>query len=106
MQKTFVLEFYLFNFFVDLGTSHEGDIAIDDLRIFENPCVLIPADADPSTIPPTTTSTSTIPSTTNPPGPYDCTFENGICNGWDNMANNLFNWTHVQASTAIIPRMF
>ncbi|CAF0847412.1 unnamed protein product, partial [Rotaria sordida] len=85
-----------------VGTSIEGDAAIDDLRIFENPCVLTPSDADPSTFIPTT---STKPSITNPPGPYDCTFENGICNGWENMANNRFNWTLVQASTLAAPQI-
>ncbi len=94
----------IFCFCVHLGLSHEGDIAIDDLRIFENSCVLTPADADPSIIPSTTSSTTRA--TTSPPGPYDCTFENGICNGWENMENNLFNWTRVQGAVATIPRMF
>ncbi len=94
----------LINIYAYLGSSHEGDIAIDDLRMFANPCILTPANADPTAIPPTTPSTT--PSTTPPPGPYDCTFENGICNGWDNMANNLFNWTRVQGIITTIPRMF
>ncbi|CAF4185562.1 unnamed protein product, partial [Rotaria sp. Silwood2] len=86
-----------------VGKSIRGDIAIDDLRIFENPCVVIPSDADPSTFTPTTTSTK--PSLTKPPGPYDCTFENGICNGWENMANTKFNWTLLQASTLAAPQI-
>jgi hypothetical protein len=90
--------------YICLGASHEGDIAIDDLRIFENPCVITPADADPATFT-TTTTTITTTGTTSPLGTYDCTFENGICNGWDNMANNLFNWTLVQALSTVIPRM-
>ncbi|CAF4818291.1 unnamed protein product, partial [Rotaria socialis] len=73
------------------------------LRIFENPCVLTPPDAEPFNIVPTTTSTR--PTITNPPGPYDCTFESGICNGWENMANNQFNWTRVQASTVAAPEI-
>ena len=84
------------------GDSYLGDIAIDDLRIFENPCALTPADADPSNFIPTTTSTQG--STTAPTGPYDCTFENGICNGWENMVNNRFNWSRVQASGIPAPR--
>lgn len=100
-----VSEFDLFNlFFIDLGTSFQGDAAIDDLRIFENPCVLTPADAIPPFVVPTTTSTR--PTVTDPSGPYDCTFEKGICNGWGNMANNRFNWTHVKASTSASPRIF
>ncbi|CAM4977745.1 unnamed protein product [Rotaria socialis] len=86
-----------------VGNSFQGDAAIDDLRIFENPCVLTPPDADPSNIVPTTTSTK--PTITNPPGPYDCTFESGLCNGWENMANNRFNWTRVQASTVAAPEI-
>ncbi|UJR31098.1 hypothetical protein I4U23_018606, partial [Adineta vaga] len=85
-----------------IGDSFQGDAAIDDLRIFENPCVVTPADADPELFPPTTTTT-TVPTTTNPLGPYDCTFETDSCNGWENMANNRFNWTRVQASTVPAP---
>jgi hypothetical protein len=97
--------FVLFNIIMYLGTSFQGDAAIDDLRIFENPCVLTPADAIPPFVGPTTTSTRPV-MTTVPLGPYDCTFENGICNGWENMANNRFNWTLVQASTTATPRIF
>lgn len=86
-----------------LGRSFQGDAAIDDLRIFENPCVLTPDEAKPEIFIPTTTSTK--PTITNPPGPYDCTFEAGVCNGWQNMPNNRFNWTLVQASTVQAPGM-
>ena len=96
-------DFKLSNLFAVIGSSFQGDAAIDDLRIFENPCVLTPQDADPSYFVPTTTSTK--PSPVSPQGPYDCTFENGICNGWENMANNQFNWTRVRASTVAAPRM-
>jgi hypothetical protein len=90
--------------FIYLGVSFQGDTAIDDLRIFENPCVLTPSNADPSNLVPTTTSTR--PSTTKPPGPNDCTFEDGICTGWENAAGNRFNWTRVQALSVPAPRMF
>lgn len=85
-----------------LGISHQGDIAIDDLRLFENPCILTPTDADPSQY--TTTTQSTTQSTTSPPGKSDCTFESGICVGYENLPSNLFNWTHEQATKTIIPR--
>ena len=84
------------------GASYDGDAAIDDLRIFDNPCVILPANANPDDIVPTTATTAGT--TIAPAGPYDCTFENGICNGWQNMANNIFNWTLVQASTVPAPR--
>ena len=87
-----------------LGSSDRADIALDDLRVFDSPCVLTPANADPLTVPSTTPSTTRA--TTAPPGPYDCTFENGICNGWDNMLDNLFNWTRTQGATVAIPRRF
>jgi hypothetical protein len=84
--------------------SIQSDAAIDDLRIFDNPCVLMPEDADPSVIVPTTPAPT--PTTISPIGPYDCTFENGICNDWDNIANNRFNWTLVQALTLPAPRIY
>jgi hypothetical protein len=87
-----------------LGVSFQGDAAIDDLRIFPNPCILTPTDAEPPLFT-TTTTTTTQSMTTVPLGPYDCTFENGICTGWENLANNRFNWTHVQASTVPAPSM-
>jgi hypothetical protein len=102
-RKMIFVEVRLLNSFICLGTSHEGDTAIDDLRIFDSPCVLTPADADPASLPSTTTSTQ--PSTTSPPGQYDCTFENGICNGWANMANNTFDWMRLQASITSLPGM-
>jgi hypothetical protein len=86
-----------------VGVSFQGDAAIDDLRIFPNPCILTPTDAEPPLF--TTTTSTPQPMTTLPLGPYDCTFENGICTGWENMANNRFNWTHVQASTVPAPSM-
>ena len=96
---------YVYRFVVHLGTSFQGDAAIDDLRIFENPCVLTPSDADPTLLPPSTTTTL-APTTPISLGPYDCTFETDICNGWDNMANNRFNWTRVQALSTPAPRIY
>jgi hypothetical protein len=104
---TLIVEFLIVN--IDKcfysGKSYNGDAAIDDLRIFENPCVLTPTNAQPI-IAESTTTTTTEAITTVPLGPYDCTFETGICTGWNNMANNRFNWTRVQALTVPAPRMF
>ena len=86
------------------GSSFQGDAAIDDLRTFDNPCVLTPDNADPADLNPTTTSTR--PSTISPTGTYDCTFEYGICDGWENMANNRFNWARVQANTVPAPSTY
>ena len=90
------------HYLLRLGLSDRADIAIDDLRVFENPCIITPADADPSLVPMTTPSTTR--QTTLPPGPNDCTFEQGICNGWENMEGNRFNWTHIQGAVSAIPR--
>lgn len=99
-KKVFLCYFLRIKFFS--GSSHQGDIAIDDLRVYENPCKITPTNADPSQY--TSTTPSTTASTTSPPGKSDCTFENGICAGYENLATNTFNWTREQATLTTIPR--
>ena len=50
------------------------------------------------------TTPSTTRGTTLPPDPNACTFEHGICTGWENMDGNVFNWTHIQGAVAAMPR--
>lgn len=52
------------------------------------------------------TTPTTTQQTTSPPGPNDCTFENGICNGWENIEGNRFNWTRIQGAVSTMPRKF
>ena len=70
-----------------VGTSFQGDIAIDDISLVSSTCQVLPAIAIPPTLPPT------------PPLPLNCTFERGLCN-WQNLKNgDDFDWTRIKGRT-------
>ena len=66
------------------GSTHEGDIAIDDINFsnYLSPCTYIPANAAPPTLPPTTIT----------PADSNCTFDHRTFCRWANLKVNDFDW--------------
>ncbi|KAK0068562.1 MAM and LDL-receptor class A domain-containing protein 2, partial [Biomphalaria pfeifferi] len=82
-----------------VGSSYEGDIAIDDIFFSNDNCAINPANA---TVRGSSSSTTAVPSTTTQitsvPTPYDCNFESGFC-GWVQDTQDQFDWTRSQGPT-------
>ncbi|KAH9494980.1 hypothetical protein Btru_018316 [Bulinus truncatus] len=82
-----------------VGSSYEGDLAIDDIYFSNDNCAINPPNATLSgSITISTVTPSTTPQSTSVPTPYDCNFENGFC-AWAQDTTDMFDWTRSQGPT-------
>jgi hypothetical protein len=83
-----------------VGTSYDGDIAVDDISFTNTYCSYNPSDGLPTgiTLRPTTTLSTNYIALNSSDTSFDCDFEKSFC-GWkiDSTTNNfLFNWIRKQ----------
>ncbi|CAB4007264.1 MAM and LDL-receptor class A domain-containing 2-like, partial [Paramuricea clavata] len=80
-----------------IGTSHTGDIAVDDIRFTTSACSILPSSVTVTPAPPPTT-VPTIPGSTPAPSPYDCNFDVGTCQ-WTYDSTADFQWSRKNHGT-------
>ena len=91
---------YQLGFLAVSGNGTEGDIALDDILILDDPCEVQPPGADananftnPTTTPNRNKTTTALPTTSSPPveDAYSCNFTINLCR-WQQDADNKVDW--------------
>jgi len=93
-----------------VSRGRRGDIALDDLNLFESGlCAVVPSEADPNRVQTTTSGMSTTTAALSTfswasESEFDCNFEEWPCGGWANDASNEldFNWMRNRGSNYLI----